>query len=96
MPPQWFVHFECLQKSLQHVQYQIRRAPEDERQGAPFTEVVMADELPANCRKPAITEYDGTTDPQEHLSRFENATLLHRYMDEIKCRVFVTTFSGTA
>ncbi|KAL0336397.1 UNVERIFIED_CONTAM: hypothetical protein Sradi_4851600 [Sesamum radiatum] len=56
----------------------------------------MADELPANCRKPAVTEYDGTTDPQEHLSRFENATLLHRYMDEIKCRIFVTTFSGTA
>ncbi|KAL0447294.1 UNVERIFIED_CONTAM: hypothetical protein Slati_1857300 [Sesamum latifolium] len=37
----------------------------------------MADEPPVNCRTPAITEYDGTTDPLEHLARFENAALLH-------------------
>ncbi|KAL0449332.1 UNVERIFIED_CONTAM: hypothetical protein Slati_1489600 [Sesamum latifolium] len=53
----------------------------------------MANELPMNCRTPAITEYDGTTDPVEHLARFENAALLHRYTDGIKCRVFVTTFA---
>ncbi|KAL0437551.1 UNVERIFIED_CONTAM: hypothetical protein Sradi_0463000 [Sesamum radiatum] len=47
----------------------------------------MADELPLNCRTPAIAEYNGTADPMEHLSRFENATLLHRYTDGIKCRV---------
>ncbi|KAL0434422.1 UNVERIFIED_CONTAM: hypothetical protein Slati_2776500 [Sesamum latifolium] len=29
----------------------------------------------------------------EHLSPFENAALLHRYTDGIKCRVFVTTFA---
>ncbi|KAL0455629.1 UNVERIFIED_CONTAM: hypothetical protein Slati_0902100 [Sesamum latifolium] len=56
----------------------------------------MADELPLNCRTPAIAEYDGTTDPIEHLSRFENAALLHRYTDGIKCRVFVTTFARAA
>ncbi|KAL0381885.1 UNVERIFIED_CONTAM: hypothetical protein Slati_4610800 [Sesamum latifolium] len=66
-------------KGLQDVQYQIGGAPEDERQGIPFTEAVMADELLVNCRTPAITEYDGTTDPLEHLARFENATL-HRYI----------------
>ncbi|KAL0439951.1 UNVERIFIED_CONTAM: hypothetical protein Slati_2478100 [Sesamum latifolium] len=56
----------------------------------------MADELPLNCRTPAIAEYDGAADPMEHLSRFENAALLHRYTDGIKCRVFVTTFAGAA
>ncbi|KAL0458946.1 UNVERIFIED_CONTAM: hypothetical protein Slati_0521800 [Sesamum latifolium] len=56
----------------------------------------MADELPLNCRTPAIAEYDGTTDPMEHLSRFENAALLHRYTNGIKCRVFVTTFARAA
>ncbi|KAL0453958.1 UNVERIFIED_CONTAM: hypothetical protein Slati_1373900 [Sesamum latifolium] len=56
----------------------------------------MADELPLNCRTPAIAEYDGTTDPMEHLSRFENAALLHRYTDGIKCQVFVTTFARAA
>ncbi|KAL0420239.1 UNVERIFIED_CONTAM: hypothetical protein Slati_3046800 [Sesamum latifolium] len=32
----------------------------------------------------------------EHLSRFENAALLHRYTDGIKCRVFITTFARAA
>ncbi|KAL0435037.1 UNVERIFIED_CONTAM: Retrovirus-related Pol polyprotein from transposon [Sesamum radiatum] len=75
---------------------EIEGAPEDERQGVPFTETARADELPLNCRTPAIAEYNGTTDPMEHLSRFENAALLHCYTDRIKCRVFVTTFTGTA
>ncbi|KAL0406388.1 UNVERIFIED_CONTAM: Retrovirus-related Pol polyprotein from transposon opus [Sesamum latifolium] len=59
-------------------------------------EHLQRDELPLNCRTPAIAEYDGTMDPMEHLSRFENAALLHRYTDEIKCRVFVTTFARAA
>ncbi|KAL0367751.1 UNVERIFIED_CONTAM: hypothetical protein Sradi_3665200 [Sesamum radiatum] len=56
----------------------------------------MADELPLNCGTPAIAEYDGAMDPMEHLSRFENAALLHHYTDGIKCRVFVITFAGAA
>ncbi|KAL0420832.1 UNVERIFIED_CONTAM: hypothetical protein Slati_3106100 [Sesamum latifolium] len=89
VPPQWLARLECLQKGLQDVQYQIRGVPKDERQGIPFTEAVMADELPVNCRTSAITEYDCTTDPL----RFENVPLLRRYTDGIKCRVFVTTFA---
>ncbi|KAL0445434.1 UNVERIFIED_CONTAM: hypothetical protein Slati_2266100 [Sesamum latifolium] len=71
-------------------------APAEEQAGVPFTEEVMVDELLVNCRTPAIIEFDGTTDPQEHLSRFENAALLHRYTDGIKCRVFITTFARAA
>ncbi|KAL0345686.1 UNVERIFIED_CONTAM: hypothetical protein Sradi_4399900 [Sesamum radiatum] len=96
VPPQWLACLEHLHKGLQDMKYQIEGAPEDERQGVPFTETVMADELPLNCRTPAIAEYNGTTDPMEHLSRFENATLLHHYTDGIECRVFVTTFAGVA
>ncbi|KAL0439114.1 UNVERIFIED_CONTAM: hypothetical protein Slati_2394400 [Sesamum latifolium] len=33
---------------------------------------------------------------EEHLSRFENAALLHRYTDGIKCRIFITTFTRAA
>ncbi|KAL0434520.1 UNVERIFIED_CONTAM: hypothetical protein Slati_2786300 [Sesamum latifolium] len=93
VPPQWLARLEHLQKGLQDVKYQIEGTPEDERQGVPFTEAVMADELPINCHMPAIAEYDGTTDPMEHLLRFKNAALLYRYNDGIKCRVFVTTFA---
>ncbi|KAL0445127.1 UNVERIFIED_CONTAM: hypothetical protein Slati_2235400 [Sesamum latifolium] len=53
----------------------------------------MSDELPMNCRTLVIAKYDGTTDPQEYLSRFKNAALLHRYTNGIKCRVFVTIFA---
>ncbi|KAL0434781.1 UNVERIFIED_CONTAM: hypothetical protein Sradi_0186000 [Sesamum radiatum] len=96
VPMQWLGRFEHLQKGLQDVRYQIAGAPKDERQGVPFTEAVMADEFLVNCRTPAIVEYDGTIDPMERLSRFENAALLHRYTDGIKCRVFVTTFARVA
>ncbi|KAL0395268.1 UNVERIFIED_CONTAM: hypothetical protein Slati_4493000 [Sesamum latifolium] len=92
-PANWLARLECLQKGLQDVQYQIGGAPEEERQGVPFTELVMADDLPMNYRTPAIAEYDGTTDLVEHLARFENAALLHRYTDDIKCHIFVTTFA---
>ncbi|KAL0413096.1 UNVERIFIED_CONTAM: hypothetical protein Sradi_1511300 [Sesamum radiatum] len=55
----------------------------------------MADKLPLNWKEPNLLEYDGTTDPQEHLSCFENIALLHRYTAEVKCRVFVHTVGPT-
>ncbi|KAL0458651.1 UNVERIFIED_CONTAM: hypothetical protein Slati_0492300 [Sesamum latifolium] len=91
--PQWLARLEYIQKGLQNVQHQVMGAPAEEQAGIPFIEGVMADELPMSCRTLAIAEYDSTTDPQEHLSQFENAALLHRYIDGIKCRVFVTIFS---
>ncbi|KAL0462653.1 UNVERIFIED_CONTAM: hypothetical protein Slati_0152900 [Sesamum latifolium] len=45
------------------VKYQIEGAPEDERQGVPFTDTVMADELPLSCRTPTIAEYDALEVP---------------------------------
>ncbi|KAL0438890.1 UNVERIFIED_CONTAM: hypothetical protein Slati_2372000 [Sesamum latifolium] len=87
---------ECLQKGLQDVQYQVIGAPAEEQAGISLSEGVMADELHVNCGTPAIAEYDGTIDPQEHLFQFENAALLHRYTDGIKCQVFVTTFARAA
>ncbi|KAL0430395.1 UNVERIFIED_CONTAM: hypothetical protein Sradi_0665500 [Sesamum radiatum] len=96
VPPQWIVRFKCLQKSLQDVQYQMGGAPDDERQGVPFREEIMADELPLNWKEPNLSEYDRTTDPQEHLSCFENIALLHRYTAGVKCRVFVNTFTRSA
>ncbi|KAL0406451.1 UNVERIFIED_CONTAM: hypothetical protein Slati_3959000 [Sesamum latifolium] len=78
--PQWLARLEHLQKGLQDVKYQIEGAPEDERQGVPFTDTVMADELPLNCRTPTIAEYDGTKNPMETLVTFRECgpvTSLH-------------------
>ncbi|KAL8530621.1 hypothetical protein ACS0TY_007596 [Phlomoides rotata] len=46
--------------------------------GCQFYEKKLQDELPYNF-KPVNYEFDGTTDPYEHLVRFENPDLLHRY-----------------
>ncbi|XP_073132167.1 uncharacterized protein [Henckelia pumila] len=62
----------------------------------PFSPEILESELPKNFKFPHIGEYDGKGDPDEHLSRFENAALLHRYSDPIKCRVFLNTLIGPA
>ncbi|KZV54199.1 hypothetical protein F511_35635 [Dorcoceras hygrometricum] len=56
----------------------------------PFSTEVLVAELPQHFKLPNVGEYDGMGDPKEHLSRFENAALLHQYADPIKCRVFLT------
>ncbi|XP_073119947.1 uncharacterized protein [Henckelia pumila] len=62
----------------------------------PFSPEILESELPKNFKFPHIGEYDGKGDPDEHLSRFENAALLHKYFDPIKCQVFLNTLIGPA
>ncbi|KZV33635.1 hypothetical protein F511_12334 [Dorcoceras hygrometricum] len=57
----------------------------------PFSDEVLEADLPQHFKYHNVGEYDGMGDPEEHLSRFENAALLHRYSDPIKCRIFLTT-----
>ncbi|XP_073120239.1 uncharacterized protein [Henckelia pumila] len=62
----------------------------------PFSAEILESELPKNFKFPHVGEYDGKGDPEEHLSRFENAALLHKYSDPIKCRVILNTLIGPA
>ncbi|XP_074561989.1 uncharacterized protein LOC141818381 [Curcuma longa] len=55
-------------------------------QQSPFAPWILDEELPRRFRAPQLSDYTGTTDPEDHLSRFENAALLHQYTDAIKCR----------
>ncbi|XP_073119532.1 uncharacterized protein [Henckelia pumila] len=64
--------------------------------GQPNQMDAMWDEIRKLGRQPTMGEYDGSSDPEEHLGRFENAALLHRYSDSIKCRVFFTTLVKSA
>ncbi|KAL8515696.1 hypothetical protein ACS0TY_014395 [Phlomoides rotata] len=63
--------------------------------GSPFSEEILMDPLPRNF-KTLTYEYDGTNDPQDHLLRFENGSLLHQNTDGVKCRVFLTTLTKSA
>ncbi|XP_073270718.1 uncharacterized protein [Primulina huaijiensis] len=63
---------------------------------SPFSPEILNEDLPPNFRQLTVRDYDGSTDPEEHLGRFNNAALLHRYSDGVKCRVFLTTLVGPA
>ncbi|XP_074587705.1 uncharacterized protein LOC141843515 [Curcuma longa] len=63
---------------------------------SPFTRRILDEELPRHFRTPQFPDYTGSTDPEDHVGRFENAASLHQYTDAIKCRVFSTTLSGSA
>ncbi|XP_073119774.1 uncharacterized protein [Henckelia pumila] len=62
----------------------------------PFTQEILDADLPKQFKLPHVGEYDGKGDPEDHLARFENAALLHKYSDQIKCRAFLTTLIGPA
>ncbi|KZV20162.1 hypothetical protein F511_01019 [Dorcoceras hygrometricum] len=64
--------------------------PSPNAREVPFSFEVLNVELPQHFKFPNVGVYDGMEDPEEHLSRFENAVLLHQYADPIKCRVFLT------
>ncbi|XP_012837505.1 PREDICTED: uncharacterized protein LOC105958047 [Erythranthe guttata] len=62
---------------------------------SPFSADILDDDLPHSFR-PVTYEYLGTTDPCEHLCRFNNTSDLHRFTEGVKCRVFATTLAGAA
>ncbi|KAL8523478.1 hypothetical protein ACS0TY_013437 [Phlomoides rotata] len=63
--------------------------------GCQFSDVILHDELPYNF-KPLNYEYDGIADPYDHLARFENSALQHRYWESVKCTTFLTMHSQAA
>ncbi|XP_073133622.1 uncharacterized protein [Henckelia pumila] len=88
---------------------QVREGEEEESSWMHSIQPSMADELhelkrkevieeplPLNYKSAKIREYDGSTDPEEHLARFENVAMLHCYGDKIKCKVFLTTLVDSA
>ncbi|KAL0301498.1 UNVERIFIED_CONTAM: hypothetical protein Sradi_6426600 [Sesamum radiatum] len=47
------------------------------------------EELPVHFRAPLhLPAYDGTTHSIEYTRKFENAALLHKCIDGVKCHVF--------
>ncbi|XP_075482628.1 uncharacterized protein LOC142522920 [Primulina tabacum] len=83
-------------REIQMLRQQLgSRAPTPKR-GSPFSLAILEEGLPPNFRQSNVREYDGHTDPEKHLGRFENAALLHQYSDGIRCRVFLGTLVRSA
>ncbi|XP_075499285.1 uncharacterized protein LOC142537674 [Primulina tabacum] len=64
--------------------------------GCPFSDIIVREPLPGHFKSAKIKDYDGSSDPEEHLARFENMAMLHCYGDQIKCKVFLTTLIDSA
>ncbi|KAL2518799.1 Uncharacterized protein Adt_15046 [Abeliophyllum distichum] len=61
----------------------------------PFTEEVMNVPLPQKFKEP-IGEFDGTTDPIDHIRTFQDRVRLHGWPDAIACRAFPMTLRKDA
>ncbi|XP_075494116.1 uncharacterized protein LOC142531750 [Primulina tabacum] len=64
--------------------------------GCPFFDIIVREPLPGHFKSAKIKDYDGSSDPEEHLACFENMAMLHCYGDQIKCKVFLTTLVDSA
>lgn len=67
------------------------------RQDTPFSKGILIEELLSHFQPPLkIKKYTGALDPEDHLCRFQNVSLLHQYNDGVKYRVSLTTLEGLA
>ncbi|KAG8380753.1 hypothetical protein BUALT_Bualt06G0048800 [Buddleja alternifolia] len=64
---------------MRKMNQRLGRNVRDPSRGVPFGPCILADELPNNFRASNMSEYDGISDPMEHLCKFENCALLHQY-----------------
>ncbi|XP_020982291.1 uncharacterized protein LOC110273504 [Arachis duranensis] len=62
----------------------------------PFHRSILEVRLPRHFDKPTDMRYDGTQDPQEHLTAFEARMNLEGVGDEVRCRAFPVTLAGPA
>ena len=62
----------------------------------PFVDGIMEVELLAHWKGLTMSQYDGTTDPEEHVDVFTTQAGLCTLDDAILCRVFPTSLKGPA
>ncbi|XP_073049487.1 uncharacterized protein [Primulina eburnea] len=65
-------------------------------EGCSFSNAIVREPLPRPFKSARIKDCDGSSDPEEHLARFENIAMLHCYGDQIKCKLFLTTLVDSA
>lgn len=63
---------------------------------SPFTKLVENYRLPEKFKVPQILSYVEIGDPIEHLENFRAILDLHGTLDEVACRAFPLTLSGSA
>ncbi|KZV32337.1 hypothetical protein F511_22594 [Dorcoceras hygrometricum] len=81
-PDQQSEEIRKLMKEIERLREERSLAPLPPAREVPFSAEVLSAELSQHFKFPNVGEYDGMGDPEEHLSRFENAALLHQNTSE--------------
>lgn len=63
---------------------------------SPFSRELEASRVDYEVKSTGLESFDVTTDPNDHLSYYENLMICHRYKDIMKCRLFISTFKAYA
>ncbi|XP_073049633.1 uncharacterized protein [Primulina eburnea] len=95
-PSEENLEMEEMWREIRTLRQQLGNRAAAPKKGSHFSLAILKEGLPPNFRQSNVGEYDGHTDPEEHLGRFENAALLHQYSDEVRCRVFLGTLVRSA
>ncbi|XP_073120436.1 uncharacterized protein [Henckelia pumila] len=63
---------------------------------SPFTNVILSEALPKGVKILSLPEFDGTSDPQDHIDKFYVKAYLYDITDAAYCKIFRTKLSGQA
>ena len=92
-----------LEEKLQQLEADLksktpRTTPEENsrKEQDPFTREIMKTKIPKDFKLPDMILYDGTTDPNHHLSNFRSRMYLTDASDAVRCKAFPTTLTKTA
>ncbi|XP_073137649.1 uncharacterized protein [Henckelia pumila] len=61
---------------------------------SPFTDGILSEALPKGVKIPSLPEFDGTSDPQDHIDKFYVKADLYDITDAAYCKIFRTKLSG--
>ena len=76
-----------------------QRDPEDLIVGdlrPPYTDRIMAEDIPRHFRVPQMEPYDGTSDPLDHLGNFKARMMIQGASDAMYCLAFPATLKKSA
>ncbi|GAU42011.1 hypothetical protein TSUD_236780 [Trifolium subterraneum] len=62
----------------------------------PFSEEIQAVAVPHHFREPTIDSYDGSGDPQSHVSTFQTQMFISGADDALSCKIFAGTLKDVA
>ncbi|KZV33811.1 hypothetical protein F511_28852 [Dorcoceras hygrometricum] len=63
---------------------------------SPLTNDILSETLPKGVNLTNLPDFDGTSDPQEHIDKFYVKADLYSMSDAAYCKIFRTTLSGRA